>query len=98
MNDEETPVSYSYRLQKIQNRFAFLRFAPTDLERYTRGLGTAAIDRRDIVLVGDSREDYWKQKSFLERYFPPPLEPTSDGIVCQGDPISQLLSQPYRPL
>ena len=97
-SNEESPVSYSYRLQQIQNRFPFLRFAPTDLERYTKGLGTAAIDRRDIVLVGDSREDYWKNRSFLERYFAPPLEPTSDGIVCQGDPISQLLSQPYRPL
>jgi len=57
-NDDETPVSYSCRLQQIQNRFAFLRFVPTDLERYTIGLGAAAIDLRDILLVGDSREDY----------------------------------------
>lgn len=96
--DEESPATYAYRLQRIQNRFPSLRFAPADVERYTRGIGDKAIDRRAMVLVGDSREDYWNQKSFLERYFPPELKPEVEAIVGLGDPISQMLSQPYRPL
>ena len=96
--DDESAASYVYRLQRIQNRLTFLRFVAADLERYTRGIGNRAIDQRDIVLVGDSREDYWEQKCFMERYLPPPLKPETDDVVGRGDPMAQMFSQPYRPL
>ena len=98
--DNESPASYADRLQKVQNRFAFLRFVPTDAELYTKGIGDKAVDLRDIVLVGDSREDYWSQKSVAERFYAPPLTPQDASLpgVCQDDPIGQMLSKPYRPL
>lgn len=96
--DDESAAGYAYRLQRTQNRFPFLRFVPADLERYTKGIGDKAIDQRDIVLVGDSREDYWRQKSFMERYRPPALKPETDNVVGRGDPLAQMFSQPYRPL
>ena len=57
LDEAEVATQYAFRLQRIQNRFPFLRFAPANLELYTRGLGDRAQDLRDIVLIGSP--DQW---------------------------------------
>lgn len=74
---DELPTSYANRLQRIQNRFSFVRFVPSDNERYTIGIGDKAIDSREIVLVDSPYENYWRNKSHAEIFYAPPLKPVS---------------------
>ncbi|MDB5387298.1 MAG: Resolvase helix-turn-helix domain protein [Planctomycetaceae bacterium] len=97
-SEKEAAPAYADRLQGIQNRFAFLRFAPSDTELYAQGIGDKAVDRRDIVLTGEPFGDYWSRKSFAERFYPPPLKPQNEAesVVLKDDPIAQMLA--YTPL
>jgi hypothetical protein len=79
--EEESAISYAQRLQTTQDRFPFLKFQPTDEQRYAEGIGERAFQLKDIVLRGDPA-DYFQ--SYLEKkVLSPPLQPTSEtGIVA----------------
>jgi len=97
--DDELPTSYASRLQRIQNRFSFVRFVPSDNERYTTGIGDKAYDTREIVLVDSPYENYWRNKSHTEIFHAPPLKPESDvGIVAKDRSYESSLGPPYRSL
>lgn len=95
LSESENSKTYAVRLQGIQDRFSFLRLIPTDKELYTRGLEDRAIDMRNIVLIDNPYENYWRDKSYLERYVAPPLKPLNkDDVVCLDDVSESLTSVP----
>lgn len=92
--DDEAPTSYATRLQRIQNRFSFLRFVPTDEKRYTIGIGDNAIDMRQVVLVDNPYEDYWRKHDVFAA---PPLKANiGDVTVGKGDLLDSMINPPYR--
>ncbi len=93
--DNESPKNYASRLQRIQDRFSFLRFVPTDQKRYTEGVGDNAIDMREVLLVDNPYENYWNQRDPFEAL---PLKPGSgDSTVGKGG-VEALLDPAYRTL
>ncbi|MFI4851276.1 MAG: helix-turn-helix domain-containing protein [Gimesia chilikensis] len=76
LSEEETPGQYAKRLQAIQDRFPFLRFQPTEEQRYAQGIGELAFELKDLLITG-TVEDLFpvlKQKELLA----PPLRPSSE--------------------
>ena len=96
--DAESDADYARRLQLVQNRFPFLRFVPSDEPRFTRGLGDKAQDLRDIVLIDNPREMYWKQKEAAELLWAPSLRPESELTVGRGNPISAPYQSQLQPV
>jgi len=96
LTDDESASRYADRLQRTQNEFSFLRFVPSDEPRYTAGLGDRTVDLRQMVLIDNPYEDYWK------RHAPkvaPPLRPqTHDVLIARGGPVLNEFQQPYRSL
>ena len=98
LSEDEPPASYARRLQQVQNRFSFLRFVPSDSERYTKGIGDQAYDLRQVVLIDNPYENYWRNKSFAEIFRAPPLTPRSDAVIlAQGQSIRPLLDRTDSP-
>ena len=63
--EEESAISYAQRLQTTQDRFPFLKFQPTDEQRYAEGIGERAFQLKDIVLRGIRQiisNHTWKRK------------------------------------
>jgi hypothetical protein len=82
VSEDESPKDYAQRLQRIQNRFRFLRFVASDEQRHAAGVGEAAIDMRQIVVMHNPYEDYWRGRETLKA---PPLRPTPDP-AADGKP------------
>lgn len=98
LKDEETPAAYAWRLQTIQDRFPFLRFAPSDEKRYTLGIGDKAVDQREIVLIDNPAERYWSQRDSSDLFVAPPLRPTGDEMVCSDETYLQRHAATYQPM
>lgn len=93
--DDESPKIYASRLQRIQDRFSFLRFVPSDQKRYTEGVGDNAIDMRHVVLVDNPYENYWKNHDPFEALT---LKPGSGNSTVGKGVVDALLDPPYRTL
>lgn len=88
MPEDEPPITYAKRLQAIQDRFPFLRFKPTEEQRYAQGIGERAHQRKDIVLKGEP-EDLFKMLQ-EQQLLAPPLRPSDSAEVLWYDYESQL--------
>jgi len=74
---DELPGDYARRLQETQNRFATLRFTPTDRQRYVQGIGDRAYDLREILVMDNPYDEFFGQKEARDLLLAPPLQPES---------------------
>lgn len=93
---DESPRDYARRLQATQDRFPFLRFAASDQQRYAEGLGDRAYDLREVVVMENPYDNFWKQKEVSDLLQAPPMRPQHDATAVANDPAAQMLSAPYR--
>ena len=97
LSDDEAATDYARRLQRIQNRFAFLRFAPTDEQRYAAGLGDKIRRGGTVLYDTDPEINELLNRRSNEWIKLPPLQPESP-TARGGDPLTELFGASYQPL
>lgn len=82
LDDSETPAIYRRRLQIYQDQYPFLRFEPSDRQRYKRGLTDNEMHLDGVVLDGLS-EQLTRRRMAYEKSddFNHPVYPTEDQVA-----------------
>ena len=63
-SDSETAKNYAIRFKAMQDWFPFLRLVPTDLQRFTSGVRSEALDLAQVVSVSNPLKEYRRDTEF----------------------------------